>query len=180
LGFQHYGRSEDASEAEGFRIVGRNSDLWQVHAVYGCRMQIDPDVTFGNDLAKKNICQTGAKRSRLRTGKAAVQVSAVWQISGVVQKPISVDDRHAYQCPTKRAQVLDSQKPANNFNPDDLVTVNSGTDKDRRARLSPMDDVCGHRDRRVVGQNTDRQVDCLTASGIDRRVTKKERQARWH
>ena len=60
-------------------------------------MQIDAVGAVGHDFFHENACQAGGQGALLGSGKKAVQVAPVRQVSGMVDKTINIDHRNRNQ-----------------------------------------------------------------------------------
>ncbi len=123
------------------------------------RVEVDPEIGALDDLGVENIGQLRRQRSARRSGKAAIEITAVGQIAAVADEPVDVDYRHAKQGARQLAGRNALEQAANDFDTGDFVPVYRRADEQCRARFLAMHDPHRHRRRLSRRQAADRQVE---------------------
>ena len=85
----------------------------------------------------------------------------------MVQEAVGVHNWHHDQRAFDGSQTGRPQQAANDLHPDHLVPMDTRANKDRWPIKATVDDMDGHRDRRMIRQDADRQVHCLSCTCRD-------------
>ena len=73
----------------------------------GAGVQVDAVAAMAHDLVDEKVRDPGCQGSLGGPRKAAVEITAVRQVAGLVDKAVDVDDRHRHQGTGEPAQGLD-------------------------------------------------------------------------
>lgn len=133
------------------------------------RVQVDPDIRAQHDFIEKQVRQPGCQRPLGTSRKRAVEVAPVRQVPRVMHEAERIDDRHRDQRASERVEVGGAQQPPHDLHADHFIAMDSRTDEHGRPRPHAVDNVCGKRNRGVVGQDADRQFHRLARTWRDAR-----------
>lgn len=128
----------------------------------GAGVQIDAVRGVFDDLFRKQMGQPRGERAFRRTGKAAIQIAAIGQITGVVYEPMHIHHRHRQQHPAQPFQGGQLEDAADDFHAVDLIAVNRRRNEQPRPRHFTVDHMHRHGDFAVGVKPGDVQINRQT------------------
>ena len=164
-GIEGHGRGKDRGQFPRPRIAHIDTDLRQVFAMHGCRMQVDAVIAALDHLLQEQMGQARCQRPFRAAGKGAVEIAPVGQIAAAPDEAEGVNDRDQQHRPGDPAQGGGAGEPADDLDADDLVAVDRRADKDRRPLVAPMDHLHRQRGRRMVRHHAERDIYRLAPPG---------------
>ena len=177
LGVHHERWTERDGEVASSFVVEVGADLGQVRAMVGTGVQVDADVAATDDLGQEQVRDARCERSVRRTGERAVEVATVGQVPVAVDEAVHVDDRHRHDRAGERLRVDPLQRPADDLDTADLVTVHGCTQPHHGSFVAAVDHV--DRDRHAVAgdESGDRDLADLRFAGHHVEIADGERCA---
>ena len=150
LGVDRQWRAEGLGDGQGFGVVQVGANLREVAAVAGAGVQVDTVGGVGDNLRHKGVGYAAGQGAAGRAGEGAIEVAAVGQVAGVVDKTVDIDDGNGDQRALEPVHQGVFQQAADDLHAIDLVAVDGGAHKQLRAGQLAAHDLYAD-GQRVVG-----------------------------
>ena len=135
--------------------------------MYGTGMQVDAGVGFCHDLFQEQVGKPCCDRTLCAPRKRPVQVSAVGQVAGLIEKAVYVHHGDRNQRAANRAQCLELQQAADYFHTIELVAMYRRGNEQHRPGLAPTNYLDRHAERCGRVEVGHRQVDVSSFTGAN-------------
>ena len=148
-------RIDDYRHAEGIRhgrgvVIGQvRTDLRQVGAMDSTGVKIHRMGSTVQYLGLELPGHTRAQAAGFRARKATIQIAAIGQVAGLVNKTEYVHHRHRQQGAAERLERRMTQQTTDDFHPVEFISMDSCTDHQNRSGATTMDHMDRHIQRRL-------------------------------
>src|SRR3569623_662483 len=162
---EQYRHAEAARQPGGFFVGEIGADLRQIVAVQGTGMQIDAVGGVAHDLGHEQVGETGGERAVGGAGKAAVELTAVRQITRVMNEAKDIDEGHGQQHAADALLQRQAQQAPDDLDAIDLIAVDRRRYEQPRARLPAVHHVHRHGDFAMSVEPRHPEIDGDTSTG---------------
>ena len=154
----HHRHAERGGHGGGVLVGEVGADLRQVGAVDGAGVQVHRVGGAVQHLGLELPGHARAQAAGFRAGERAVEITAVGQVPGLVNKAEHIDHRHRQQGAVKPVERRMTQQPADDFHAVQLITVDRRAHQQHRPRPPPVDHMNRHVQRRLRIKLRQRQL----------------------
>ena len=114
---------------------------------------------FLNDLQHVDVGETGCKGPLLTAGKETVEIAAIRQVPGVIDESKNIHHGDGKQGPLQGSEPFFLNQAPDDFDPQNFVTMQGGTDKKPWPLFPAVDDVNRHGHLSMCVESGNRNID---------------------